>query len=94
MGKSNNAPAVTLDLNIAEAEWLYRVLKAAEKIADDNMRDVISMSSSDPRSKFRASLSLAASLDAEAAGQISERISDQAPSVKKKDTPDQGEASD
>lgn len=87
MSLSNNPPAAVLELDKHEAEWLQKTLRLSERSAEAAFRDVASMSSKDPRARFRASLQLAANIDEAMADGLASRLDDQigAPDVEKSD---------
>ena len=76
---TNNPPAVTLELDASEAEWLFKLLGKAFIDADTAFRDVCSMPSSDPRAANRSMLSMAATADKITAEQLQSRIESQLP---------------
>lgn len=71
---SNQEPFFTLELDSVETAWLLNLLAQSEKAMEQNVKVIAGMSSSDPRSKHRATLLQAASIDQALATQFRERL--------------------
>lgn len=74
---SNNAPAVSLELDADEAKWLHSLLSKSHTAGNEAFKDVCSMSSADPRSRFRSMLMVAANVDQITSEQLAERMQSQ-----------------
>tara|TARA_R110000851_G_C12684240_1_gene524202 strand:+ start:63 stop:407 length:345 start_codon:yes stop_codon:yes gene_type:complete len=79
--KSNNPPYVTLDLDENDAVMLQRLLLRDRAVVGMDFREVCEMSSSDPRSHMRSSVSMVLAGDMDWDEEMSRNITSQQPKL-------------
>ncbi len=84
--KTNGQPFITLELDEQDATWLASALKQHEHLNEIAMKEIASMSGSDPRSSARSTLLMACATELSASDTMLDRMLEQQPGIK----PDEG----
>lgn len=78
---SNNPPYVSLELDKHDAEWLSKLIAAHQIESEDSFVELCGMSSSDPRARMRATLTMIAAGEQSMSENLLDRMVSQQPDM-------------